>query len=210
VAPEGRATGGPRLDPKNIDAHYGLGAILCDVKHDFEGAIAQLRKAIEIDPKHAGGHNNLGNALRAKGKVDEAVAEFRKAIELDPKVAQPHNNLGLALRSQSKLEEAIAEFRKAIEPDPKLAQAHNNLRQCEEMLAFQMRLSAVFRGEARPANTDEQLRMAELGHRMKHYGAVARLYADAFDAQPKLAENLEADHRYKAAVCASLAAAGRG
>ena len=45
------------------------------------------RKAIELDPKYAEAHNNLGIALTSQRKLDEAIACYRKAIELDPKFA---------------------------------------------------------------------------------------------------------------------------
>jgi hypothetical protein len=42
------------------------------------------------------------------------------------------------------------------------------------------------------------------------YAASARLYADAFAAEPKLADDPRASHRYDAARSAALAAAGKG
>jgi hypothetical protein len=44
----------------------------------------------------------------------------------------------------------------------------------------------------------------------KRYAASARLYADAFAAEPKLAADLNAEHLYNAACSAALAAAGQG
>jgi hypothetical protein len=43
----------------------------------------------------------------------------------------------------------------------------------------------------------------------KRYAASARLYADAFAADAKLAADLNAQHRYNAACSAALAAAGQ-
>jgi serine/threonine-protein kinase len=40
--------------------------------------------------------------------------------------------------------------------------------------------------------------------------AAARFYADAFAAQPKLTEDLGAQHRYKATCAAALAGCGQG
>ncbi len=54
----------------------------------MDEAIAEYRKAIELDPKYVYAHNNLGMALRDKGRVDEAIAEWKKVIELDPKNAR--------------------------------------------------------------------------------------------------------------------------
>ena len=44
----------------------------------------------------------------------------------------------------------------------------------------------------------------------KRYAAAARLYAEAFAADPKLADDPRAGHRYNAACCAALAAAVQG
>ena len=44
----------------------------------MDEAIACYRKAIELDPKFALAHNNLGNALEDKGQVDEAIACYRR------------------------------------------------------------------------------------------------------------------------------------
>ncbi len=63
----------------------------------MDEAIACFKTAIELDPKFAEAHYNLGLAMYGKGQVDEAIACYNKAIELDPKYAVAHNNLGVAL-----------------------------------------------------------------------------------------------------------------
>ena len=113
------------LAPRAIPL-FALGYILAD-QHKTEEAIAEYRKAIEIDPRYAAAHNNLGIGLRVQGKTEEAIAEYRKAIDLDPRYAAAHYNLGNALGVQGKTEEAIAEYRKAIDLDPRDAAAHYNL-----------------------------------------------------------------------------------
>jgi serine/threonine-protein kinase len=197
------------LDPKLAHAHYLLGVAL---RHEGKMAetIAEFRKAIELDPGHAWPHNALGWALYGQGKLGEAIGEYRKAIELDPKYAGPHNNLGLALRDQGKLEDAVRECRKAAELDPKNAYVRNSLRECEEMLALDRKYSAILEGKARPADAAEQVRLAGLGRLKKLHAAAAHFYADAFTADPKLADEPRAWHRYNAACCAALAAAGQG
>jgi len=47
-------------------------------------AILRWQRIIEIDPKNAKAHNNLGVAYEAMERFDEALAEYEKAIELDP------------------------------------------------------------------------------------------------------------------------------
>ena len=60
-------------------------------------AISVLRTAVELEPKDAECHNELGTALsELKGDYDGAIACFRRVIELDPRVAEGHCNLGVA------------------------------------------------------------------------------------------------------------------
>lgn len=47
-------------------------------------ATLRWQRIIEIDPKNAKAHNNLGVAYEAMERFDEAQAEYKKAIELDP------------------------------------------------------------------------------------------------------------------------------
>jgi tetratricopeptide (TPR) repeat protein len=115
------------LDPNLVAAQANLGSLLCDVKKDYDGAIACFHKALELDPKRAKIHFNLGNALRDKGQVDKAITCYRKAIELDPKFAAAHYNLGNVLSRRGQMDEGIACWRKAIAADPKFSQAHFSL-----------------------------------------------------------------------------------
>jgi tetratricopeptide (TPR) repeat protein len=96
-------------------------------RSDYDGAIAEYRKALKIDPKYAVAHYDIGLALDAQGKTKEAIAAYRRAIRFDPKYADAHYALGLALSDVGKLDEAIATFRKGIKLDPKDARFHQAL-----------------------------------------------------------------------------------
>jgi serine/threonine-protein kinase len=200
------------LDPKDAIAHYNLGVALFD-KGKVDAAIAEYRKAIELDPKYAAAHNNLGNALRAQGQLDEAIAECRKAIALDPKNAMAHGCLGTALLEQGRFAEAAASLRRCLEllppRHPMRATSSRLLQQAEHQLALAQKLPAVLAGDSKPSPA-ERLEYAALCNLKKLYAGAAGLYADAFAADPKLADDLRASHRYNAACAAALAGCGRG
>ena len=40
----------PELAPDLADAYSNLGSVLCDLKQDYDGAITNFRKAIELYP----------------------------------------------------------------------------------------------------------------------------------------------------------------
>jgi RNA polymerase sigma factor (TIGR02999 family) len=112
---------------KALAGPFHTGAMLLRPTDQMDAAIACFRKAIELDPKYAKAHFNLGITLFKQGKLDEAIACYRQAIKLDPKFAWAHNNLGNVLYRKVRLDEAITCYRRAIELDPKYALAHYNL-----------------------------------------------------------------------------------
>jgi serine/threonine protein kinase/Flp pilus assembly protein TadD len=195
-----------RLKKDYAEAHYNLGnAMLAEGRRD--AAISCYRQAIGLKKDFALAHNNLGNVLAKQGKLDEAIACYRQAIKIDPKDATAYSNLGNALYEESKLDEAVACYRQAIKINPKHANAHNNL---GVALARQGKLPAVLKGEYKPRSSEEWLGFAELSGMMQMHHAAARLYVEAFTADPKMADILATDNRYNAACAAALAGCGQG
>jgi Tfp pilus assembly protein PilF len=194
-------------------AHYNVGNVLRD-QRDLDGAVAAYRRAIDYDPKYADAYTNLGGALRARKDVDGAIAAYCRAIELNPTSATTHGALGQALFQQGRFAEARTAARRCLEllpeGDPLRPQASQQLQVCERLLALEERLSATLRGEVEPAGAAERLALARLCQRFgPRHATAARLYAEAFAADPKLAADLGQQHRYNAACSAALAA-GQG
>jgi len=176
--------------------------------------IAEFQKAIELDPKDAKPHHGLGMALRAKNQLEGAIAEYRRAIELDPKLMYARIALGDSLIQKGRFAEAKASTQQALEllPDkhPLRPLALRQLQQCDKLLAREAKLPEVLAGKAEPADNRERLGLIEVCHLQQRYAAGARLSADAFAADAKLADDLNAQHRYNAAGAAALAGCGQG
>jgi tetratricopeptide (TPR) repeat protein len=202
------------LDPKFAQAHNNLGLAMYD-KGEREEAIQEYRTAIRLDPKNAQAHYNLGNALAAKGDLDGAIACYRKALDLNPKYAEAHCNLGHILRRQGHFDKAMACLRRGHELGSKRPgwpyPSAQWLRHAERLAVLDRKLPAVLQGEASPANASEAVTLASMCQQYKKQSVAAvRLYAEAFAAEPKLANDLQAAHRYNAACSAALAASGKG
>jgi tetratricopeptide (TPR) repeat protein len=75
---------------------------------DTDGAIAEYREALRIDPDFVLAHANLGHALRTKGRLDEAIEQFQDAVAIEAGYVPAHYALGLALIQKGQLETAIA------------------------------------------------------------------------------------------------------
>ena len=93
----------------------------------YEDAVPEWNKALELGPAEPWVHNNLGVALMETGKVDEAVEHYRKALALNPKYSEAYDNLGEALASKGEDKEAIIQFEKAVRLDTGFTVARANL-----------------------------------------------------------------------------------
>lgn len=72
-------------------------------------------------------HNSLGDALAARGRLDEAIAQYGMALEIKPSSTVARNNLGVALQTRSSIDAAMARFQRALQLKPDDVDAQNNL-----------------------------------------------------------------------------------
>jgi tetratricopeptide (TPR) repeat protein len=70
-------------EPRNADAHLELGRALFD-SSDIEGAIAETKRVLDIDPKHTDALYNLGAIYGNMNRDDLAREYWEKAIAADP------------------------------------------------------------------------------------------------------------------------------
>ena len=101
------------LNPNYATAHhwYGNGPLLALGR--FDEAIAEGKRAIELDPFSPIMNADLGQDLFCARRYDEAIAQLRKTLEIDPTFYYAHYNLGTALQLKGDLPAAIAEYTKA-------------------------------------------------------------------------------------------------
>ncbi len=64
------------------------------------------RQAIALTPNFASAHNNLANALKARGQIDAAVEEYWHAVEFRPDLPQFGDNLLYAMHFQPGIDAA--------------------------------------------------------------------------------------------------------
>jgi len=101
------------LNPNYATAHhwYGNGPLLALGR--FVEAIAEGKRAIELDPLSPIINADLGQDLYCARRYDQAIAQLRKTLEIDPTFYYAHYNLGIALQLNSDVSAAIAEYTKA-------------------------------------------------------------------------------------------------
>ena len=103
------------LNPNYATAHQWYGSSALAALGRFDEAIAQLKRAIELDPLSLVINSDLGNTYYRARRYDDAIAQLRKAIDLDPSFYYAHWNLGSALAGKGDIGPAIEEYKKARE-----------------------------------------------------------------------------------------------
>jgi len=89
-------------------------------------AMEQYRQALQVRPRYAAAHNNLGAALLKLGRLEDAETEFRTAMADDPNDAECYNNLGLLLAHRKRYDEALSMFETALRLRPGFSRAALN------------------------------------------------------------------------------------
>jgi TolB-like protein/Tfp pilus assembly protein PilF len=101
------------LNPNDATAHHWFGAGVLAATGEQARELAELKRALELDPLSLIIRTNLGVAYLHNGRIDDAIAHFRKAIELDGTFHYAYRSYGLALELQGKIPEAISYYEKA-------------------------------------------------------------------------------------------------
>jgi tetratricopeptide (TPR) repeat protein len=105
-----------------MPAHILVGAPALHKASDYDGAITDFDRVVELKPCCSAAYVGRGSAYydRAhldgydKPQLERAIADFKKAIELNPKSAVAYCHLGWAYEAIRDEREAIANFRKAL------------------------------------------------------------------------------------------------
>jgi tetratricopeptide (TPR) repeat protein len=174
--------------PGNPDALHLLGVVAA-TRGDPEQAIQLISKAIAVAPNFAQGHSNLGNALRAAGRLADACDSYRRAIALRPDFADAHSNLGLVLCDQGHFAAAVASCQRATALDPRSADAHINLANALRRMGRLEAAETSFRQAARlnPGSIDLQIDLGGVLFELRRFAAAAGCYRRATELDPRLA-----------------------
>ena len=92
-----------------------------------DDAMRLLGRAIEIHPRSAIAHANLGVHQAELGQLDGAIASHRRALEIQPDLVATHHNLGNALVKSGLLDEGFASYRRGLARRPDEPAQHSNL-----------------------------------------------------------------------------------
>jgi Flp pilus assembly protein TadD len=105
---------------------YNLRGVARSKMDDPKRAVADWKRASELNAKYADPHLNCGVDHLRRGEFEQAIDALGRALTLDPENATAHCNLGTALERWDELDRAIEHFDRAIALHEGYANAYSN------------------------------------------------------------------------------------
>ena len=109
------------LNPNYATAHQWYGNGNLRVMGRFDEAIAEMKRAQELDPLSLVINSDVGVTYISARQYGQAIEQLRKTTEMDQGFYYAHWNLGIAYEMKGSLQEALAEYQKArqLTDDPR-------------------------------------------------------------------------------------------
>jgi TolB-like protein/Tfp pilus assembly protein PilF/class 3 adenylate cyclase len=102
------------LTPDLAVAHLALGEWHYWCHRDYPKAIAELQRAINLDPHLSDAFNRIANIRQRQGQPEKVPGELQVALEFDPRNEIIHRNIAVSYRALRKYELASDRFARAI------------------------------------------------------------------------------------------------
>lgn len=113
-------------NPNRAPLHF-LKAQVCSYQSDTQGAEAELRKTLELDPNYIAAYSALGALFINTRQEDRAIAEYQKILAIRPDNATAYTLIGMLEYARKNYDAAVDSYRKALEKDQNSVIAANNL-----------------------------------------------------------------------------------
>jgi tetratricopeptide (TPR) repeat protein len=111
------------LTEEEILATYiGIRGCIWNNRGEFDKALKDYNKALEIKPDHSPTYHNRANLWNQKGEHDKAIQDYTKSIELDPNSVLTHFSRANTYEKINDNDNAIKDYTKTIQ----LAKECNN------------------------------------------------------------------------------------
>jgi tetratricopeptide (TPR) repeat protein len=141
--------------------------------------------------------------LPARALLKQAITWQKQALAANLRHPEYRQSLGMHLRNLIQAADALGN-------DAEIADAWRELAELAASdparAVLETRLAAVIGGET-PRDNAERLALAQRAYDTQRYALAARLWGEALEDDPTLADDRQRQHRYNAACAAALAAA---
>ena len=159
------------------EAHTSLGRLLAD-KWDWQHAVAEFRRAIELNPNNGKARLHYAVTLSITDRLDEAIEQARQAQSLDLIAPEVYGQFAMLLHCKRRYDEAIAVARQALEMNPKAMGAQNMLgRSYTQKGALTEAVSAFEKAESFGRRSHWSASLVRLYAQLGHWAHAEKLVA---------------------------------
>lgn len=125
------------------------------VKGEYDLALADYSKVIELNPKSANSYLSRGLSYYYKESYNQAISDYNKGIELAPNESMAYFNRGDSYEKLGNTEKAVADYQKAVALNPNNDAAKKALKRIQDEQA------KAEQAKAEQAKTFSQARSTE-------------------------------------------------
>ena len=196
-AAENALRGYLRAEPRSTETMMWLAEVLF-LKDNLEGAGAQVRRVIQLDPDNAAAHHSLSRYHYVHRDFDASMQSLQRAIELDPSMFAARIDLAdHYMMVANDVPQAIAAYEAAIAINPEHAGARYGLGVAHNRAGDFEAAEDAWRYAAMLEPTNP-LPMYALGNSLMMQGKgneAFAVYAQALEAEPQHIESMLARGR---------------
>jgi len=121
------------LDDGLSEGHTELGDYYSSQAWDFNAALREYKRAIELDPNSSDAHRGYAYYFHYLGQSDKALQEMQRARELDPLSLLVANDYAWFFLYSRQYDEAVNQFHNLLELDPNYRRARWGLARTYEL-----------------------------------------------------------------------------
>lgn len=102
----------------------------------WQNSVSLLKHSLEVNPRSARVHSNLGTAYLGRGDLQKALAHYREALRMEPRNPLYLYNLGYVFVRQQEWDRALKALGHALKIRPRFPEALNGRGLCRVALGF--------------------------------------------------------------------------
>lgn len=176
------------INPKALAAaNFFYKGLAADNEKNFDAAINNYKRAIELYPEYGMPYANLGNVYKNRGDFETALAYYKTALKLNPKFTDLYVNIGNVYYGMRDFETAFSYYRKASILNPNsstiytsLGNVYNERKDYDSAISYFKKAIALY-----PGSSETYYNLGNAYYNKDEFESAINYYQKAININPK-------------------------